>query len=200
MTDAAPIAPVAPVPPVPAPSPVPGMAGRAAELRLAFDRAFAEPARQDTAATTALLAIRVGAEAWAMRISEITGLCADKTISRLPGSDASLLGVAGFRGVIVPVYGLQALLLGRSPAPAPPPPPRWLVMAAAAPVALAFEALEGQLSVAPDAITAAPGRGDMHAAIRDFVRARDCSAPILHIPSLVEAIKARRGEALTEER
>ena len=51
---------------------------RAAELRLAFDRAFAEPARRDTTPREDLLAVRVGTLTCAMRLSEISGLFADK--------------------------------------------------------------------------------------------------------------------------
>src|SRR5258707_13955236 len=57
-------------------------AGRAAEFRLAFDRAFAEPLRIDTAVKDDLLAIRVGGQACAIRLSEITGLFADKKVTR----------------------------------------------------------------------------------------------------------------------
>jgi chemotaxis signal transduction protein len=163
--------------------------GRAAELRLAFDRGFAEPMRRDTAAKTALLAIRIAGERCALRLAEITGLSADKAITRLPANDAALIGVAGFRGAIVPVYSLQALL-GHSPAQAP----RWLAIAAGTPIAFAFEVLEGQLNVAPDTILPAPMRADARACVRDFVRTQNFSGPVLHIPSLLDAIKARRGE------
>ncbi len=69
---------------------------RAAELRSAFDRGFAAPLRVDTAAKQELLAIRVGAEPYVVRLSEISGLFADKKITRVPGGAAALLGIAGF--------------------------------------------------------------------------------------------------------
>ena len=171
-----------------------GVRGHAAELRCAFDRGFAEPLREEQAAATALLAVRVGGQPCAMRLTEIAGLSADKTTIRIPGSDAALIGVAGFRGAIVPVYSLQALL-GYSPAPQT----RWLVIAAAAPVALAFEALQGQLNVAADAILAAPKRDTMPGFARDFVRTENFSGPVLHIASLLDVIRNRRGEAVPRE-
>jgi chemotaxis signal transduction protein len=170
------------------------LSGRAAELRFAFDRGFAEPIRRDNVATTALLAIRLADERCALRLAEIAGLSADKVITRVPTNDSALIGVAGFRGTIVPVYSLLALL-GYSPTQAP----RWLAIAAGAPVALAFEVLEGLLNVAPDTILPAPMRGDTRSCVRDFVQTQNFSGPILHIPSLLDAIKARRGEALPRE-
>ena len=148
---------------------------RAAELRRDFDRSFAEPPRVDTVVKDDLLAIRLGAQGFAMRLSEITGLFADKKVTRVPGASAALLGIAGFRGSIVPVYDLQSLL-GHSGGQTP----RWLVIAAAAPVAFAFEAFEGQLRVSPEVDHAsAVQRGDtpLHAGLRPD---REC--PTTHHP------------------
>lgn len=171
---------------------------RAADMQLAFDRAFADPARLDTAATEGLLAIRIGTQACAVRLSEITGLFADKRITRVPGSGAALLGIAGFRGAIVPVYGLGTLL-GQSGDPSGSPTPRWLVIAAAAPVALAFDGFEGQLRVLPDAILPRQSRPEMTSYARDFVRMRNLVRPILHLPSVLDAIETPRPAAAPHE-
>jgi chemotaxis signal transduction protein len=160
------------------------VAGRAAELRLAFDCAFAEPVRLDTAAKEELLAIRIDTQAFAIRLSEISGLFAGKKITPVPGSHAALRGIAGFRGAIVPVYDLQILLGHASTAT-----PRWLVIAAAASVALAFEAFEGQLRVARDAILPQPSRPEFRGYAHEIVRTRDFVAPIMHLPSLLDAIR-----------
>jgi chemotaxis signal transduction protein len=167
---------------------------RAAEMRLAFDRGFADPVRFDTTATESLLAIRAGAQACAIRLSEVTGLFADKKITRVPGSVAALLGIAGFRGAIVPVYSLQ-LLLGQSGDPAGARTPRWLVIAASAPVALAFEAFEGQLRVLPDAILPRQSRPEMKSYAREFVQTQTVVRPIMHLPSVLDAIKTPKAEA-----
>ena len=157
---------------------------RAAELRLAFDRAFAEPPRIDTTSKEDLLAIRVGAQAYAMRLSEISGLFADKKITPVPGSHAALRGLAGFRGALVPVYDLQTLL-GHPNTETP----RWLVIAAAAPIALVFAGFDGQLRVSRDAIVPQPSRPETRSYARDFVGNDDFVGPILHLPSVLEAIK-----------
>jgi chemotaxis signal transduction protein len=167
---------------------------RAAELRSAFDRAFAEPVLTDTSSKEDLLAIRAGAQACAMRLSEITGLFADKRIIRVPGGVAALLGIAGFRGAIVPVYSLPTLL-----GHAASQPPRWLVMATAAPVALAFEAFEGQLRVPQDAIVPQQSRTETRSYTRDFLRTQDVARPIIHVPSILAAIMTPRGEPAPRE-
>jgi purine-binding chemotaxis protein CheW len=158
---------------------------RAAELRRDFDRSFAEPPRADKAAKEDLLAIRLGAQGFAIRLSEITGLFVDKKVTRVPGASAALLGIAGFRGSIVPVYDLQSLL-GHSGGHAP----RWLVIAAAAPVAFAFEAFESQLRVSPESITPQQSNAETHRYTQDFVQTENVLRPIIHLYSVLDAIKA----------
>jgi purine-binding chemotaxis protein CheW len=169
-----------------------GIGERAAALRHAFDRSFAEPLRLGTDAVVDLLAIRFGMDAYALRLAEVAGLFADRKVTPVPGGDAALIGIAGFRGAIVPVYGLHTVL-GRASGPRPC---RWLVIAAAAPVALAFEAFDAQLSVPPDAILPAQSAGEAQSYVREFVRTPKFSGPVIHLSSVLDAIKSRRGQAL----
>jgi chemotaxis signal transduction protein len=162
-----------------------GITKRAAQLRLEFDATFAEPVRLDTTLKEDLLAVRVDTQAFAIRLSEITGLFADKKVTPVPGGHPALRGVAGFRGAIVPVFDLQTLL-GHGNAQAP----RWLVVAAAAPVALAFEVFEGQLRVARDAILPQASRREARSYAREFVGTSNFVGPILHLPSVLDAITA----------
>jgi chemotaxis signal transduction protein len=167
---------------------------RAAELRLAFDRAFAAPPRPDAPATEDFLAIVVGSTAYAIRCAEISGLIADKKITRTPTSAATLHGMGGFRGTILPVYSLAALLGHALPAP-----PRWTVIAASMPVALAFEALDGNLRVEREAILSREGDEPGRKYVRDFVPAQGRMRPILHLPSILETIgKREQGASKTE--
>jgi chemotaxis signal transduction protein len=171
-------------------------AGRAAELRLAFDRGFAQPIELDATVKTDLLAIRVGAETCAIRLREIAGLFVDKSITRIPGSAPALLGIAGFRGAILPVFDLQSLL-GRSTAATP----RWLVVAAGAPVALAFDAFEGQMRLSPDAILPRPPGAQTLGYAREFVRTEALVYPVIHLSWILDAIKTQRpGMTPREER
>jgi chemotaxis signal transduction protein len=172
-----------------------GIGERAAALRHAFDRSFAEPLRFGTEVVEDLLAIRIGTQAYALRLAEVAGLFADRKVTPVPGGDAALIGIAGFRGAIVPVYGLHALLglaSGQRPC-------RWLMIAAAAPVALAFETFDAQLSVPPDAILPAQSGGEAQSCVREFVRTPKFSGPVIHLPSVIDAIRSRRGQAVPRE-
>jgi purine-binding chemotaxis protein CheW len=167
---------------------------RAAEMRHAFDRSFAEPLRLGTDVSEDLLAIRVGMQPYAMRVGEIAGLFVDRKVTPVPGADAALIGIARFRGVIVPVYALHALL-GHSAARQQ----RWLAIAAAAPIALAFEAFDAQLSVPPDAILPAQSAGEARSCVREFVRTPNFSGPVMHLPLVLDAIRSWRGKAVPKE-
>ena len=159
-----------------------GLAERAGELRLAFDRAFAEEVRRDVVETDDLLGVRVGSEPYAVRLSEIAGLYVDRAVTRLPSGAAALLGFASFRGSIAPVYDLHALL-GRPPAKAP----RWLVAARASSVAFAFETFERHLRV-PRAAFVAHDRQPSKPFIRELVSIDGLVRPIVHLPSVLDAI------------
>lgn len=160
------------------------LAEREAELRTAFDRLFAAPSRADVAAKLDLLAIRVGAEPCAIRLSDVTGLFADRSITPVPGGNPALLGIAGFRGALVPVYSLRALL-GHSG----PQAQRWLVVAAAAPLALAFDVFEGHLRAAADAIL--PQQSTKRGGYaNEFIRTPDAVRSVLHLPSVIGALNA----------
>ena len=86
-------------------------ADRVTELRDAFDRSFAQAPSTEAAAVENLLAIRVGAHPYALRMAEVSGLFADKKVTRLPSPVSELSGIAGLRGAVLPVYDL-AMLLG----------------------------------------------------------------------------------------
>jgi chemotaxis signal transduction protein len=162
-----------------------GLAERAGALRLAFDRDFAAPLRSDTTVKQDLLAIRVGHEACAIRLSDVTGVFVDRRITRFPTGDAAFIGIAGFRGAIVPVYSLLALL-GHSGTKAQ----RWLVIAASASVALAFDLFEGHWRVPADAILPQQANAQMRGYAPEFVRSAGVVRPVLRLASIVEALGA----------
>jgi chemotaxis signal transduction protein len=159
------------------------MAQRAAELRREFDRSFAEPPLAGKTATHDLLAIRLDEQHFALHLSDIAGLFADKKITAVPGASGFLLGIAGFRGVIAPVYDLQRLL-GR-PAVRDP---RWLVMAASASVGFAFTAFNGQLRVPASAITPHQ-QDDTQGLTSGVVRDAGMLRPIIELSRVLKAIQ-----------
>jgi purine-binding chemotaxis protein CheW len=130
-------------------------------------------------------------------VADARGLFKDRAIVPVPSPLPELLGLAGFRGSVVPVYDLR-LLLGHPQSE----PPRWLVLAAGPEVvALAFEGFEGQLRVAREDVVGigpdgAPGD------VAQAVRARGVLRRLVDVPSLVEALKGRaaRGAGPSKER
>ena len=155
---------------------------RAAELRRDFDRGFADPPFVGNETKQDLLAIRLGARRLAIRLSEIAGLFADKKITPVPGAAAGMLGIAGFRGSILPVYDLRSFLdLSTSEAP------RWLVIAAAAPVAFSFEAFEEQIRV-PAASIKCEQTQAKSSFTTEFIQVEGVLRPIIRLSSVLEAV------------
>lgn len=163
----------------------PQISRQAAALRRAFDRGFAEPVRPPLAGTTDLLAIRLGEDPWAVPLSDVAGLHSGKRVTPLPGGPPSLLGIAGFRGAVVAVYDLPALV-GLTPLAAP----RWLLIAAQRRVAFAFAELDGHLRVEADQLLPLGPEGGA-AWARGFVRTEDQHRPLLHLPALLAGIAQR---------
>ena len=159
----------------------------AAILREQFDRSFASAPAMLAPGSVNLLTIRLGNELHAIRLADISGLHADRRILTLPGPMPELLGVANFRGQIVPVYQLAALL-GKPAGPAP----RWMVLTqASAPLAFAFETFESHLCAnAEQWIAAGPGGAG------DGVRTASGVVPVLDMAALAAQIEARTGRAL----
>jgi len=161
---------------------------RAAELRTAFDRSFAEVVRAEGSERLDFLAVTIGADRYAIRLSEIAGLFADRKITPVPSRLGTLLGVAGFRGAIVPVHDLRALFGHSSPRA-----PRWLVLAAAMPVALAFDLFESHVRLAADEIVPRARERGSTDYVRHVARMHDLSRPIVDFTAVLRAIKASAG-------
>jgi len=158
---------------------------RADELRQAFDQSFAlaPKTETDTASVENLLAVRAGSQPYVLRLADVSGLFVDKKITWLPSPVSELLGIAGFRGAVLPVYDL-GMLLGAPKAA----PPRWLVVIAAAPIGLAFECFDGQLtvpraSIVPDARAEALKRH-----VREILQT-EVARPIIDLPSVLETVR-----------
>jgi purine-binding chemotaxis protein CheW len=170
---------------------------RLAALRQDFDRSFAEPARQHDVEHVELLAVRAGGRAYALRLSQASGVHSDRPVTPLPGPQAALLGVAGFSGAIVPVYDLAALL--GNPVPERP---RWLVLATGSPpLALAFHDLDGHVRVPTATIV---DETDGHAGrdvLRGMVPLPGGVRPIVDLPSARAVVHQLTGHTYnTEER
>lgn len=163
-------------------------------LRREFDLAFARAPRTTTERLEGLLALRIDGDPYAVRVSEIDGLHVDRRIMALPSPVAELLGVAGFRGQIAPVYDLAALLGYARVAS-----PRWLLQLhsrANEPLALAFDTFEMHFSVSPEQLVSSPGAlpsqgGTTRAHLFDAVRGDAVVRPIIPLRSLLQDIQSR---------
>lgn len=162
---------------------------RAATLRQTFDQAFASAPGDGVVATQAFLAIGVGGDSYALRLSEISELFADKKVIPLPSQAPDLLGIASFRGVLVAVYDLR-LLLGYPAGTAP----RWLALVAEdmnMPVGLAFDQLDGYLDLPPDAIAPVKETEDTRQHLAETVTAAGIGRPVVRVASIIETIQQR---------
>lgn len=166
---------------------------RAAELREAFDRSFAE-APPTAAALEDLLEIRLGALSYALRVIELAGLHGDIAITALPSRVPALLGIAAVRGAILPVYDLR-LMLGL----AADTTPRWVVIAAATPVGLACDGFDRHLRLRRDTIVPYGGVDTAVLHVRDVVHVDGRARPIISLPSVLDAITMRVRAAAPEK-
>jgi chemotaxis signal transduction protein len=161
------------------------LAGRAVELRRAFDDSFAHAEAPAQSERVELLTIRVGPDPHAIRLSETGGVFADRRITRVPGPLPELAGLVSLRGALVPVYDLR-LLLGYGSGPAL----RWLVLDAGGALGLGFDQVDGHLVVSPAAIVAEPGGPGGRARQVVELPSGGC-AHLLSVPALAEDIAAR---------
>jgi chemotaxis signal transduction protein len=175
---------------------------RLAELRHSFDISFTRPTAQARTDTVDLLAVTVGADSMAVPLTAMSGLIADRAVTRLPGSPPDLLGVVGLRGHLIPAYDL-VLVLGRSrpatsaqaSAAQAPAAPRWLLLAAGSPpMALAVDDVDGHLRVPLDAI-AEPEAGRASAVTPAVASTPRGPLPVIDIPAVRTGITARAQRA-----
>jgi purine-binding chemotaxis protein CheW len=169
----------------------PLLSDRATELRRAFDRSFMKPESTESSGADDYLSIHVGGDPYAMRLPQVAGLYCDTKVTPLPSAVPELRGLAGFRGAILPVYDLAALLLYPIATS-----PRWLAAAAEAKVAFAFDEFDGHFRLMR---SAAPGHVDpeAHEYVREIVRVNGVIRRIVNLPSIVAAIRKRSSGAGT---
>jgi chemotaxis signal transduction protein len=165
---------------------------RAVEMRTAFDCSFAQAQQIGEDARQDFIAIRVGADPYAIRLAEITGLYADRRITRVPSPDPTFLGIAGLRGAVVPVYDLAAFL-GHPTGDVW----RWLLLVGGFSLGLAFENFEGHLRAAPSAVSARVGSPRAGGFVQEVLHIDGAPRPLIHVSALFQSIELasqhRRG-------
>ena len=123
----------------------------AAQLRQAFDRTFALPPSGAPPETEDLLTIRVAGDPYAIRLVDIAEIITERRVVSVPTVTPDLLGLAGIRGGIVPVFSLSSILGYASDFGSP----RWMIICGSEePIALAFSDFEGYLRLPASALHA----------------------------------------------
>jgi chemotaxis signal transduction protein len=179
----------------------------AAELRREFDAGFAAPPADRGEEVERFLALKIRADAYAIRIQEMAGFAAARKVVPLPSPIAEMLGLAGLRGVVVPVYSLAALLGYRLD----DGPLRWFVLCGGADkVALGFTELDGYLELPRAQVRAVDTRDTERKHVREVLCAGDQVRAIIGVSVVLEGIEKRvaidgglqaspaRGPSLTE--
>lgn len=167
----------------------------AESLRAAFDASFANVPDPVDPHQEELLAIAIDADAYAMRIADVTGLHRDRKIVPVPSSVSSLLGIASFRGVLVPVYDLRALL-----GYAPSTQARWTVVARSArAIAFAFDRCDGSIRAAATPASTAGTRPDVSRHVLGLVVGAGVRR-VLDVGSLVRSIASSAPAGVAKER
>jgi chemotaxis signal transduction protein len=160
---------------------------RVEDLRRTFDQAFAATPPGTPLETLDLLAIRIGGDPYALKVSELTGLVWSKKIVSLPSSRAELVGIAGIRGSLVSVYSL-AVLLGYGSGPSSSV--RWLALSGGPdPIALAFEELEGFLRVNVTDLYRSEHVADTTPHVAEFARVGQITRLIVETRSALSALR-----------
>lgn len=162
---------------------------KVAELRHAFDESWAIPFPEGVEGQGEnLLAIRISGDAYAIKVSEIAGLAMGRKIAPVPGPVPELLGLAGIRGTLMPVYSLRALLGYGSDAE----PPRWLALCGAEECfALAFHELEGYLRVAREELYPVEQKDAARIHVKEVARRPGAVWAVVSIALLRESIRER---------
>jgi purine-binding chemotaxis protein CheW len=166
----------------------------AAELRRQFDETFAAPVRQAVEDLQDLLALGVGGTGYAVRLGDVTGLVADRSVTPVPTAVPAFLGLVGLRGSVAPVWSLSALL-GHG---ADLEPPRWLLLVGGQggvpALALAFGRFDGHHRVPRSQLTDSADSGAaMLAHMRQSVRLSDGARGVLALDVVTREIRGRLG-------
>lgn len=158
------------------------------ELRRSFDESFAEALRSESEVIEDMLNIRVAGDAYAVRLNEIAGLYPDRKVVSLPSPLPELLGLAGFRGNVIPIFDLAACLgYARSGETG-----RWVLLTGTKDlIGLAFQKFEGRMRTSQRDLArreeSEPSRQHVH----EVARAGDIARPIINLASVAETINRR---------
>lgn len=162
----------------------------AANLRLEFDRSFTLPPASAAEEVEDLLAIRVAGDPYVIRLREISGMMAGRTVVPVPAATPDLLGLTGIRGGVVPVFGL-ASILGYAQGSGEP---RWMILCGAEdPLALAFSDFEGFLRLPKSSVHADESLRVTRHHVSEVASTEAGVRPVIGVSLVVAALRNRSG-------
>lgn len=149
------------------------MKDTAHRLRDNFDRTFGRPHAAADGGRTDLLGLSLRGDPHAIRLSDISYVTSNRVITPIPTRSIALLGIAGLRGAIVPVFDLGALV-GYPRLP----DPRWfaVVEREGSAVGLAFDTLLGLV------------RAPAGSSVKEVVEVEGQVWPLLEVAAMYERI------------
>ena len=162
------------------------------KLKRSFDQSFAEAPPAEPEHDESFLSIRVASQPYAVRLSETSGVYVDRKVVGLPSRATELLGMAGFRGTVIPVFDLGACLgYGLSVEVG-----RWMLLVGQNEIiGLVFQEFDGHLRTAPRDLAhqeLGQATGDP---IRDVVVVEGIVRPVIDLVAVVRALKRRVASA-----
>jgi chemotaxis signal transduction protein len=135
-----------------------------------------------------LLAVRIGSEPYALRLSDLCGVFPRREILALPSPVPELLGLTALRGAIVPIYDL-GMLLGY-----PAGEVRSMeafVLAADHAVGFAFERVDGELRAPLAHVFPADPIVGLRNPLQETLRTAEFRRPIVRIATLLGSVRRR---------
>lgn len=164
---------------------------RARAMREEFDQSFAVEAHTALEQLEDLLMVRVADEPYAIRLRDIGGIVTKRPIVAVPAMADHLLGLAGVRGDVVPVYDLRSILGHTDTAE----PPTWMVLCGDTPrIALAFPVFDGYLRLPLSRIHADNEARAVRPYVSEVVRHEQNVSSVINVPRIVAALrKPTRG-------
>ncbi len=166
------------------------------KIAASFDSGFAHAFAGTRRETLNYLACRVGTESLAISLSDLSGLQRRAKIVPLRSTVSGLLGVAGLRSRLMPVYR-TSVLLG---IPVAGQPEKWIaVCGSEQPIGLALDEFEGYLQADPSARSPRAERDGACAHLRELLVCAGQTRPIIQISTLLQMIRDRSGDRLHPE-
>ncbi len=169
---------------------------RANKLRREFDRTFASPPVPTSEEWEDLLLVRIAGDPYAIRMRDIMGILAKRTIIPVPAEAPGLLGLVGIRGEIVPVFGLSSWLGYGVDADSAV----WMIVCGTdEPIGFGFSEFEGHKRLEKSAIHLYDKSQSPRQYIHEMAAIEAGVRPVIAVSLVVASIRSRRAPQRPEK-